>query len=134
MPRDGSLTDFRADRRGAIPQLQGEHRVPLQFLERFLPPLPSAIDGQREPLALERLDQEIGDRSIRRVAFEQIRVGGRDDHGRVRMIPLELRGEPQAVVSRHHDVDDRQVVMMSAQRRQRLIGVGGGLGFAAPAP
>ena len=55
-------------------------------------------------------------------------MSGRDDDGGMRVIPLKLRGEPQAVVARHHHIDDRQVVMMSAQRGECLIGVGRGLG------
>ena len=91
-------------------------RVPLDLFQRLLPPLPPAIDRQREPISLKRLDQEVGDRALLGVGVEQLGVGGRDDHGGVRMVALDLVGEPEAVVSRHHHVDHREVVVVRAQR------------------
>jgi len=37
------------------------------------------------------------------------------------MVALELSGEPQAVVPRHHHVDDGQVVVARTQRGERFI-------------
>jgi hypothetical protein len=58
-------------------------------------------------------------------------VCGRDDNGCVRVIALKLCGEPQTVAPGHHDIDDRQVVVTSAERGERLISAGRRLGFQA---
>jgi len=39
------------------------------------------------------------------------------------MVPLHFVGEPEAVVSGHHHVDDREIVMVQAERRERLVGI-----------
>jgi len=49
---------------GAVPELHRQHRVPVHFLQRLLPPLPAAVDCERESLALEWFDQEIRNRTL----------------------------------------------------------------------
>ena len=70
-------------------------------------------------------------RGCPRVALEQRRVGRREDDGRVRVLALQLGGEPETVVSRHHHVDDGEVAGRLAQGVERLVGVGRGAGAQA---
>jgi len=52
---------------------------------------------------------------------------GGDHDGGARMLTPELRGQPQTVVAGHHHVDDGEVAGLRTQRRERLVGIGGGL-------
>ena len=106
-------------------------RLPLDFFERFLAPLPPAVHRQREAIALKRLDQHVGNRPRLRVAVEQFGVGRGNHDGGVGVVPLQLGGEPQAVVSGHHDVDHRQVALLFAKDCERLVGAGGGFRLEA---
>jgi hypothetical protein len=123
----GAPAQLRGDIRCAVAQLDRQHRVPMHLVERLFPPLPPPIDGQGKAFTLERLDQQVGDRLLLRLAVEELRIGRGDHHRRMRVIPMDFVCQPQPVVARHHHVDDRQVVLPGSQRRQRFGGVRRGL-------
>ncbi len=127
----GPAGDDADDMFGPVAHFHRQQRVPPHFFQRFFAPLPPAIDCQRETIALKRLDQHVGDRSLLRVAVEQFSVRGRDDDRRMGMVSLQLSGEPESVVAGHHHVDDRQVAVLFTQRLQRFVGAGGSLGSEA---
>ena len=118
------------DRARAVAQLDRQHRVPVHFLERLLAPLTAAIDGEREAFPLKRFDQEVGHRLLR-VAAQEIGVRGGEDHRRVRMLAVNLAREPETVASRHHHVDDREIVLLPSERLQRLDGARRGVRLEA---
>jgi len=110
----------------AVAHLLGEPRVPLEFLERLASPLPSAVQGQCEAVALEWLDQEVGHRAVSGRALDELGVAGREHHGGVRVVAPDLAREPQAVLPRHHDVDDGEIGVARVERVERRLRVGGG--------
>ena len=126
-PRGRPLQDGRAHLLGPVHELQRQHRVPAQLLERLLPPLTPAIDGELEAIPMKRLDEKVRDRRRRPPVVQKIRIRGGDDDRGVRVIALQLGREPEAVVPRHHHVDHGEVVVLGAQRRERFIGIRRGL-------
>src|SRR6266850_1417009 len=54
-------------------------------------------------------------------------MAGGDHDRRLWMVTLQPRGEPQAVMARHHHVDDRHVTVIGPERRQRFLGAADGL-------
>ena len=117
----GVGSNLAADSGGQVLCLERQLRVPPQLFDRLLSPLASAIDGEREPISLKGFDQEIDEIGLRPFGVDQLLGRGCDDDRRVGVLPVHLVGEPQAVVARHHDVDDGEVVVLRSQCRKRLV-------------